>query len=153
MITDNMRRMVEQNTIGFVATVDAQGKPCVSPKGTFIVLDNKRIAFSDIRSPGTRRNIRANPAVEVNFIDVFRRHACRFRGEAEHIGRDDERFDELHARFSKWQSLMHRMGGIVVIEVEEAELVKSPIYDEGCDEQALVAQWLDYYQGLHTQKD
>jgi len=39
--------------------------------GTFVVLDDRTIAFGEIRSPGTIRNLRANPRIEVNFVDVF----------------------------------------------------------------------------------
>ena len=60
MITARMRRLIEENTIGFVATVTPDGAPSVSPKGTMVVLDDAHVAFADIRSPQTVRNIRAN---------------------------------------------------------------------------------------------
>ena len=63
MITDVMRQIIEDNTIGLVATVTPDGSPAVSPKATMVILDAKTIAFSDLRSPQTVRNIRHNPNV------------------------------------------------------------------------------------------
>jgi hypothetical protein len=36
--------------LGFVATIAADGTPCVSPKATFFVVDDCTIAYGDIRS-------------------------------------------------------------------------------------------------------
>ena len=57
MLTDAMRQLIEENTVGLVATVTPDGAPAVSPKGTTVILDERTIAFGDIRSPQTVRNI------------------------------------------------------------------------------------------------
>jgi predicted pyridoxine 5'-phosphate oxidase superfamily flavin-nucleotide-binding protein len=59
MLTAEMKQVVHEQRLGFVATVNADGTPNVSPKATFIVLDDATIGFGDIRSPGTPRN--SNP--------------------------------------------------------------------------------------------
>ena len=69
MIDARIRQIIKNNTIGFVASVTSEGRPAVSPKATFIVLDDRTLAFSNIRSEGTVRNVQLNPNVEVNFID------------------------------------------------------------------------------------
>ena len=71
MITSEMRTLICENTIGLVATVTPGGKPAVSPKATSVVLSPSEIAFLDIRSPKTRQNIKANPNVELNYVDVY----------------------------------------------------------------------------------
>ena len=73
MLTQAMKDLIAAFPLGFVATVTAEGLPAVSPKGTFLMLDDQTLAFGDIRSPGTRANLTERPAVEVNFIDPFRR--------------------------------------------------------------------------------
>ena len=75
------KKLIKENTIGLVATVTPDGYPAVSPKATTIVLDSTHLAFIDLRSPKTKRNIKANPFVELNYIDVFRRQACRIKGK------------------------------------------------------------------------
>ncbi len=71
---------IEQVRLGFVASVTSGGRPSVSPKGSFVVLDERTIAFAEIRSPGTISNIGHSPEVEVNFVDSFRRKGWRMRG-------------------------------------------------------------------------
>jgi predicted pyridoxine 5'-phosphate oxidase superfamily flavin-nucleotide-binding protein len=149
MITPDMRRMIAENSIGLVATVTPEGAPRVSPKATMRVLGDARIGFADLRSPGTVRNIQANPAVEVNFIDPFRRLACRLRGTATYHARGSAGFAELLPQFQTWDYLMERMRGLVVIDVTEAAMIKSPAYDVGAEEAALVRQWLATYNKLH----
>ena len=39
---------IEQVRLGFVASVTSGGRPSVSPKGTFVVLDERKIAFAEI---------------------------------------------------------------------------------------------------------
>lgn len=149
MIDDAIKRLIEANTVGLVATVAPDGTPRVSPKGTMLVLDAGRIAFSDIRSPGTARNLRANPAVEVNFVDVLRRQAARLRGVASYRARGEAGFDELAPAFrERWPELADRMRGIVVVEVREARRLFSPVYDLGASEAELERQWLAHYAAL-----
>jgi predicted pyridoxine 5'-phosphate oxidase superfamily flavin-nucleotide-binding protein len=50
MLTPDMKRIVEEQRLGFVATAAADGTPNVTPKGTFVVLDDVTIAFGEIRS-------------------------------------------------------------------------------------------------------
>jgi predicted pyridoxine 5'-phosphate oxidase superfamily flavin-nucleotide-binding protein len=68
MLTPDMKRIIEQQRLGFVATAAPDGTPNLSPKGTFVVLDDVTIAFGEIRSPGTTRNLRENALIEVNFV-------------------------------------------------------------------------------------
>lgn len=149
MISPDMRRLIEENSIGLVATVTPDGLPRVSPKATMRVLGDSHIGFADLRSPGTIRNIKANPAVEVNFIDAFRRLACRLRGTAAYHERGSKPFDELLSQFQTWAYLMDRMRGLVVIQVTEASMIKSPAYDTGAQEAPLIRQWLAHYKKLH----
>lgn len=150
MLTSEMQRIIEENTIGLVATVDPEGYPAVSPKGTMLVLDDRTIAFSDIRSPQTARNIRQRGAVEINFFDPFRRKAVRVRGKAAYHERGSEQFGALSSRFqAKWETLFPRMRGIVVVDIERAQIVLSPVYDDGAVEGDLRAQWLATYARLH----
>ena len=150
MITTEMRRLIEENTIGLVATVTSDGFPSVSPKGTTVYIDGTHVDFSDLRSPGTVRNIQHQPAVELNFLDIFRRQACRLRGIARYHKRGAAQFTELLPRFQTWEALAERMRGIVVVEVSKAELILSPAYDAGGTEVALRQQWLEYYTRLHA---
>lgn len=43
MLTDDMKRVVEEQRLGFVATVCPDGTPNLSPKGTTAVWDDDRL--------------------------------------------------------------------------------------------------------------
>src|SRR3974377_2281727 len=129
MLTPDMKRVIEEQRLGFVATAAPDGAPNVSPKGTFVVLDDRTIAFGEIRSPGTIRNLRVNPRVEVNFVDVFVRKGYRFAGTASLVERGDVGFDELLPRLRS--AVAERIRAIVTISVIRALPLTSPAYDEG----------------------
>ena len=58
IITDEMARMVAELRLCYVATVTPDGKPNLSPKGSLRVVDDDHLAFADIMSPATMRNLR-----------------------------------------------------------------------------------------------
>ena len=49
MIPVAAKELIETFPLGFVATVTEDGMPSLSPKGTFLILDDKTIAFAEIR--------------------------------------------------------------------------------------------------------
>jgi uncharacterized protein len=135
MLTADMKRVIEEQRLGFVATAAPDGTPNVSPKGTFVVLDDRTIAFGDIRSPGTIRNLRANPRVEVNFVDIFVRKGYRFAGTAMVMERGEAGFEGMLPKLRS--SIAHRIRAIVMITVTKALPLTSPAYDDGRTESEL----------------
>jgi predicted pyridoxine 5'-phosphate oxidase superfamily flavin-nucleotide-binding protein len=77
-----MQRVVDEQRLGFVATVCPDGTPNLSPKGTTAVWDDDHLVFANIRSAGTLANLRSNPSIEVNVVDPFVRKGYRFKGRA-----------------------------------------------------------------------
>ena len=141
MLTQDMQDTVRKQRLGFVATVSETGEPNLSPKGTFVVVDERTLAFGDIRSPGTIANLHHRPAVEVNFVDPLRRRGFRARGIATVHARGCELYRSHRARFDRWGALADRIAHIVLIEVREAKPLSSPVYDDGAQEADLRAQW------------
>ncbi len=150
MLTSPMKDLIATFPLGFVASVTSDGAPAVSPKGTFLVLDDHRIAYGDIRSPGTRRNLVANPAVEVNFIDPFKRKAVRVAGTA-----------VLHPEGSDWFTVQHpiwldvfgglakRIQSIVEINIHSASEIWTPPYDDGATEAEMIATYKAKFGALY----
>ena len=142
LLTEEMKRVVEKQRLGFVATVCADGTPNLSPKGTLRVLDDDHLMFADIRSPGTVANLRTNPGIEVNVVDPFVRKGYRFKGRAEVLDAGPE-FDRLAALYStpELSDAPRRIRAMVVVRVEEARPLISPAYDRETDEDAMRARW------------
>ena len=80
ILTDDMKRVVREQRLGYIATVCPDGTPNLSPKGTTSVWDDDHLVFADIRSPQSVRNIEHNPSVEVNVVDPLVRKGYRFKG-------------------------------------------------------------------------
>ena len=139
VITEDMRRIVQSTRLAFVATVNADGTPNLSPKSSLAVLDGDRIGFADIASPNTVRNLKANPAIEVNAIDIFMRRGYRFRGIATLEPPGSEIFAMVAAPFWAENGRDFPIHGVVNIAVEKALPVLSPAYTfiEGVTEEAL----------------
>lgn len=154
-MTPEMRRVVEEQRLGFVATVCDDGTANVSPKGTVTMLDDDHLMFADLASPQTVENLRSNPSVEVNVVDPVVRKGFRFKGRGIVIDHGN-RFDELLPMFSSGPRAVHdageRIRHIVVIEVERARPLVSPAYEDGDAEEDISARWERYFRGLWAKR-
>ena len=90
ILTDDMKRVVRQQRIGFVATVCPDGTPNLSPKGTAAVWDDDHLLFADLASPVTMDNLRHNSSIEINLVDLYSRKGYRFKGIAHIVDREKE---------------------------------------------------------------
>jgi len=139
-LPDSAVKTIERVRLGFVATVTADGRPSVSPKGTFIVAGGDAIAFGEIRSPGTIANLGVNPECEINFVDQFTRKGVRIRGTATLLQRGAPAFDALFPRFQElWGDLAGRINSIVRITATEVRPLSTPPYDDGASEEEMIA--------------
>ena len=147
-LTNEMKRVVEQQRLGFVATVCADGTPNLSPKGTVCVLDDDHLMFADIRSPGTVANLRNNPNIEVNVVDPLLRKGYRFKGQAQVLAKGAD-FERLLAIFASrgMPDAPRRIRAIVVARINLAHPLVSPGYDRDPDEAAMRTRWTRYYFG------
>jgi len=152
MLTDDMKRVVAEQRLGFYATVCEDGSPNLSPKGTTFVLDDDHLFFADVRSPQTVANIRRGSLVEVNVVDPLARKGYRFKGPAQAHDRGSPRYDEAVERLRKGGSkLVDRVRTIVIVEVREARELVSPAYDDGSLSEAdVIRTYRERFAALHA---
>jgi predicted pyridoxine 5'-phosphate oxidase superfamily flavin-nucleotide-binding protein len=147
-LDQDMRRVVQEQSLGFVATVCADGTPNLSPKGTTTVWDDEHLVFLHIHSAGTIANLAANPAVEVNVVDPLTRRGYRFKGRGEVLW-DGPGHDEVLEAYRRERGTdTSRVQAVVLVRVESAAPVVSPAYDTGATEAELVARWRDHHLAL-----
>ena len=89
-ITADMEAIIKGAILSFVATINEDGTPNLSPKASLTVR-NGALYFADIASPQTIVNLKRNPAVEINVVDFFQRRGYRFKGRALILPPDDDR--------------------------------------------------------------
>jgi hypothetical protein len=148
ILTADMKRVVEQQRLGFVATVCPDGTPNLSPKGTTAVWDDDHLIFANIRSPGTLANLRHNANVEVNVVDPFVRKGYRFKGIAS-ILESGPLYDKLLA-FYRERGSQSAIREIVMIQVQSARPIDSPAYDLGLTEEEVRDRMERHFQSLRA---
>ena len=146
MLDEDMQRVVGAQRLGYVASVCPDGTPNLSPKGTLAVWDADHLVFAHLHSPGTVANIESgNVVVEINVVDPIRRKGYRFKGPAT-VHRDGPTYDDgLRFYFDRSGLDPRRIEAIVIIDVERAEPVTSPAYDDGTGEDEVEARSLTMY--------
>lgn len=155
ILTEDMQRLVREQRLGFHATVDEDGTPNLSPKGTTGVWDDDHLFFVHVRSPRTVANVRRGSWVEVNVVDTFVRKGYRFKGPAVVHDRGTAAFvDGLRrVREAGVATPNERIRAIVVIEVRQVRPIVSPAYDDGDRDEADVArQWQDHFDHLRASR-
>ena len=150
-IPQSAKDLIETFPLGFVATVNKDGHPNLSPKGTFMVLDDETIAFAEIRSPNTMANIAHEAHVEVNFIDIWKRKGVRIFGTATVIEKDTASFDTLLPTWATpFPTLAPRINAIVIIKAERVKPVTTPPYDDGATEQEMIATYTAKFAEIYS---
>ena len=140
---DELKKLVNFQKLGYVATVSSDGTPNLSPKGTIAILDDSRLVFANIRSPKTIENLTNNPSIEINVIDPFSRMGYRFKGLA-NILSNGEDFENILDYF-KQKGIKSTISHIVVIDVTSFSEITSPSYDLGLKKDDLIKKWKQYY--------
>lgn len=99
ILTDDMKRVVRQQRLAFVATVCPDNTPNLSPKGSVAVWDDDHLVFANIRSPRTISNLGRNSAIEINVADPIARKGYRFKGTAAVLEAGTAGYEEIAALF------------------------------------------------------
>ncbi len=149
VITEDMVRVLNEQSLVFVATVNGDGTPNLSPKGTVRHWESDRLVFADFRSPGTMRNLRERPAIDLNVVDPIVRKGYRFKGSGRVLSPGEE-FEAVMGMYRlTTERADERIRGLVMIEVTEAYPLTSPAYDLGRTEEEVRAQWMERWRGLY----
>ena len=124
--------------LGFVATVNADGTPNLSPKGTLAVWDDEHLVFADIASPNTSANLDRGSAVELNVVDPLIRRGYRFSGTADvhRLGADFEAGVAFYERRGTVRARA-RIRAIVIVSITSIRPIRSPAYAVGATEDEL----------------
>jgi len=148
ILTEDMKRLVTEQRLGFVATVCPDGTPNLSPKGTTAIWDDDHIVFADIRSPATVSNLRRNPSTEINVVDPMLRKGYRFKGVASVLTEEvlfEQIVDFYRAKRNLEEGLIR---SVVLVKIDEAMPLISPAYDQGQSEEQVREKWQRYLDSL-----
>ncbi len=127
LLTPDMKAVIHSQKLCYVATVTADGKPNLSPKGTLRVYGGDTLFFCDLGSPNTRKNISTNPYMEINVVDILSRRGYRFFGSASVVS-SGEVFNMAIKVLKDEGEFNYKVNAIVMIKVERAAPLISPGY-------------------------
>ena len=148
ILTEDMKRLVTEQRLGFVATVCPDGTPNLSPKGTTAIWDDDHIVFADIRSPATVSNLRRNPSTEINVVDPMVRKGYRFKGVAS-VLTEGVLFEQIVDFYRAKRNLEGGLiRSVVLVKIDEAMPLISPAYDQGQSEEQVREKWQRYLDSL-----
>jgi uncharacterized protein len=126
-ITADMEAIIQQAILSFVATVNEDGTPNLSPKASLTVA-NGMLYFADIASPRTILNLKRNPGVDINVVDIFQRRGYRFKGRALILMPDDEEFLLIANRVRATNGPEYPVDHVVKIETTSIIPLLSPAH-------------------------
>jgi len=143
ILTQEMKDFVNKQRMGFVATVSPDNSPNLSPKGTTVVYDDEHLIFTGIRSEHTLSNLKKNPLVDINVVNPIKRKGYRFKGTATILSEGEE-FESILNQYRDL-GIKSEVKVIVLVKVNSAELITSPLYDLGLSEQEIESEWKQRY--------
>jgi predicted pyridoxine 5'-phosphate oxidase superfamily flavin-nucleotide-binding protein len=103
-LTDAVREAARRSVLCWLATVDAEGQPNVSPKEVWTIADDQHVVVAHIASPISARNIAQQPQVCLSFVDVFVQKGFKLVGTAREVRAAD-------AEFATWARTAAGHGG------------------------------------------
>jgi predicted pyridoxine 5'-phosphate oxidase superfamily flavin-nucleotide-binding protein len=117
-LSDEVKTMIAEIRPGIIATASKDGKPNVSAKGSFRVLDDDHVIFADINSPRTIANLKENPYISVLVVHPRTLKGCRIWGKGE-ILTSGPLFDQMNQEFTEKGLKVNHVVKIKVEKVQE----------------------------------
>lgn len=147
MLDQDMKQIVAGTMLCFAATTNEDGSPNLSPKSSLRVHDDTHLMFANMASPGTVRNLRRDPRIEINCVDIFARRGYRFVGRASVHSGDDPLYQTLRTDVAAEHGDAIPVFDAVLVEVLRVHPVISPAYTfiDGVTEDALRTAYLGKY--------
>lgn len=118
-LSDSVKETIAEIRPAIIATASKDGKPNVSAKGSFRVLDDDHVIFADISSPRTIANLKENPQVSILVVHPKSMRGCRIWGKGEVLD-SGELFDEMSKEFADRNLKVNHVVKVTVEETQDA---------------------------------
>jgi predicted pyridoxine 5'-phosphate oxidase superfamily flavin-nucleotide-binding protein len=128
MLNAAVQEDINNAVLCWLATVDDEGQPNVSPKELFHAYDDRSLVVAEIASPTSTRNIGKNPRVCVSFIDVFRQRGFKIYGKAQMLLPDHPQFMAMGTRLLAMAGEHFKVRGIIHVETSRVQRIWAPSY-------------------------
>ncbi|WP_144113225.1 pyridoxamine 5'-phosphate oxidase family protein [Paraburkholderia sp. BCC1886] len=128
MLDDSVLSAIQKSVLCWLATVDSDGCPNVSPKEIFCVHDRATLLIANIASPGSARNVATHHAVCASFLDVFVQKGVKLKGRARLLDKTHDRFDVFAKPLADLAGPRFPFASLFAIDVTAVEPIVAPSY-------------------------
>ena len=128
LLTDAVRDSARRSVLCWLATVDAQGQPNVSPKEVWAIADAQHVVVANIVSPVTARNIAAQPRVCLSFVDVLVQKGYKLQGTAREVLPDAPDFAQWAAPLLAMVGERFVIRSVLLITAQSVQPIVAPSY-------------------------
>jgi predicted pyridoxine 5'-phosphate oxidase superfamily flavin-nucleotide-binding protein len=128
LLTEPIRDTARRSVLCWLATVDAQGQPNVSPKEVWVIADDCHVVVAHIASPISARNIAQQPQVCVSFVDVFVQKGFKLLGAAREVHAADPEFATWAKPLLAMVGQRFTIHSVLVVHVKSVAAIVAPSY-------------------------
>lgn len=128
MFDKKLLESIKESVLCWLATVNHDGEPNVSPKELFMPLGDRHLLIANIASPVSVNNISGNSNVCVSFVEVFKQKGHKLKGKAKVIDENDMDYPEKDDLFRQHGGDRFPIKAIIEIEVTAVSEIIAPSY-------------------------
>lgn len=128
MITEEVKKYIQQSVLCWLATCNSKGEPNVSPKELFTYRDEQTLLIAHLASPNSVKNIEENNQVCVSFVDVFVQKGFKLKGIATLVSKSDPSYKERIKPLIDLYSDIYPIQALIEIKVVSVSPIIAPNY-------------------------
>jgi uncharacterized protein len=128
MFTQEILTSINNSVLCWLATVDANGQPSVSPKEVFCTQGSDTLLIANIASPHSANNIQAQSLVCVSFLDIFAQKGHKLFGKARAITPSASDYSDAVSPLLKMVGPRFPIQSVFKIIVTQVQQILAPSY-------------------------
>jgi uncharacterized protein len=128
LLNEPVQEAARRSVLCWLATVDADGQPNVSPKEVWAIADDVHVVVANIASPLSARNIAHQPQVCLSFVDVFVQKGFKLVGTAHEVQAENPVFAVWAAPLLAMVGQRFVIRSVLVIRVTSVAPIVAPSY-------------------------
>ncbi len=155
LLNPAVREAARRSVLCWLATVDADGQPNVSPKEVWAIVDDEHVVVAHIASPLSARNIAQQPLVCLSFVDVFVQKGFKLKGNAHAVCADEPAFSHWAAPLLAMVGQRFVIQSVIVIRITSVAPIVAPsyrFYPQVTTESSQIASAMKAYGVQHKQE-
>jgi len=127
-INDAIKADMENSVLCWLATIDDDGTPSVTPKEIFTSHGDSHVVIADIASSHSVQNALGRPKVCVSFVDVFRQKGFKLTGHATILAPSDADFDAFSVDLRRMAGDDFAIRNVIAVKIDSVFRIWAPSY-------------------------